>query len=89
MKKILHNCFCHSALSSLARTVVFTCGHYLIDTCCTHFIGGAEWHRAFASSIVGPILNAIWYFILDRVFFSFIFVKITHRQHQETANQEK
>ena len=69
----------YSTKSSLIRTMIFTLGHYLIDVTCTHFIGGAEWNRAFASSIVGPILNAFWYFILDKIFFNFIIVKLkTH-----------
>ena len=70
----------HTACATMFRTLVFTCGHYIIDTCCTHFIGGAEWHRAFASSIAGPILNAVWYFILDRIFFSYIFCKKQKKQ---------
>ena len=75
----------HSTKSTLIRTLIFTSGHYLIDASCTHFIGGADWNRAFASSIVGPILNAIWYFILDKIFFNYIFVKIRHFSKNSNA----
>jgi uncharacterized membrane protein len=65
-----------STYSTILRTVIFTSGHYIIDTSVTHFITGAPWHLAFTSSIIGPILNAVWYFILDRFFFSYLVKKI-------------
>lgn len=68
-----------STHSTLLRTVIFTFGHYFIDTSVTHFVTGAPWHLAFTSSIIGPVLNAVWYFILDRFFFSFLIKKIKHK----------
>ena len=68
-----------STHSSLIRTLIFTLGHYCIDTSVTHFVTGAPWHLALTSSILGPILNAIWYFILDRLFFSYLLVKLQNK----------
>lgn len=68
-----------STHSSLLRTVIFTFGHYWIDTSVTHFVTGAPWHLALTSSILGPILNAVWYFVLDRLFFSYLLAKIHKR----------
>ena len=61
---------------TLFRTAIFTIGHYWIDVLTNHFITGAPLRLALVSSVVGPILNAIWYYILDRVFFSYIIKKI-------------
>lgn len=80
-----HHCDCHSVLFSLIRTFVFTIGHYFIDVSCTHFIAGAEWRLAMASGIVAPLLNAIWFFVLDRVFFGYILPKIKHK-HKNKEN---
>ena len=60
---------------SVLRTCIFTAGHYTIDVSCTVLITGAPLHLAMTSSIVGPIINAIWYYILDRVFFSYLIPK--------------
>ena len=65
----------HSNHASIIRTLIFTCGHYFIDASCTHFITGAEWHKAFAVGIVSPMLNAVWYYLLDRFFFGYLFLK--------------
>lgn len=70
-----------SAHSTILRTIIFTFGHYWIDVLSTHFIAGASLHLAMVSCIVGPLINAVWYFVLDRVFFSYILVKINKR-HQ-------
>lgn len=77
-----------STKSTILRTLIFTSGHYLIDTSVTHFVTGAPWHLALTSSILGPILNAIWYFILDKFFFSYVFVKISNKHHTEEKNNK-
>ena len=74
---MFHHKFSSNNVSSgLLRTLIFTAGHYFIDTCCTHFIAGAEWRLAMASGMVSPLINAVWYFILDRVFFGYFVPKI-------------
>ena len=69
-----------STHSTLIRTFIFTCGHYCIDVLSTHFITGAEIQLAMTACIVGPILNAIWYFILDKLFVFFVYKKNSHKQ---------
>ena len=66
--------------STLIRTCIFTIGHYLIDVLSNHFITGAPIKLAMVSSVAGPILNAVWYYILDRVFFTYIADKIKNRK---------
>lgn len=76
----LHNHFLDHKLT-LIRTCIFTAGHYWIDVLSNHFITGAPIKLAMFSSIAGPILNAIWYYILDRVFFTFLVNKIKNKKH--------
>lgn len=71
-----HHLSAGSMRSSIIRTVIFTLGHYCIDTSVTHFVTGATWGLAMTSSILGPILNAVWYFTLDKIFFCFLAKKI-------------
>ncbi len=66
----------HSAKSTIIRTAIFTFGHYWIDVLCNHFITGAPLHLAMVTSFASPVLNAIWYFILDRIFFFHILGKV-------------
>ena len=52
--------------SSMARAIVYTVGHILIAATCNFFITGAEFHLATVDAIVEPIINGVWYYILDK-----------------------
>ncbi len=52
---------------SLLRTAVYTTGHFLIAAACVIYFTGAPFMVAITSAIVEPMLNAVWYFILDRL----------------------
>lgn len=52
--------------SSLARAIVYTVGHIFIASLCNIFITGAEIHLATADAIVEPLINGIWYYLLDK-----------------------
>lgn len=56
-----------SALATTLRTGIFTIGHFFIDFFVITIITGAAMWEATAASIVSPLLNAAWYWILDRV----------------------
>ena len=77
--KVMHHHFHIKEISSnkstLLRTAIFTFGHYWIDVLSNHFITGASISSAMVASVAGPILNAIWYYILDRMFFNYILSK--------------
>ena len=51
--------------STMLRTAIYTIGHILIAICCIVFITGAELRLATIDAIVEPLINAVWYFILD------------------------
>jgi uncharacterized membrane protein len=52
--------------SSVARAVIYTVGHIIIAMTCNNLITGAEWKLAAADAIVEPLINGVWYFMLDK-----------------------
>tara|TARA_R100000005_G_C4844014_1_gene113935 strand:+ start:308 stop:565 length:258 start_codon:yes stop_codon:yes gene_type:complete len=53
--------------SSMARAVVYTIGHIFIAATCNYLITGAEFHLATVDAIVEPIVNGVWYYVLDKM----------------------
>jgi len=51
--------------NSLTRTIVYTIGHIAIATICNMFITGAQAELAMTDAIVEPLLNSVWYYVLD------------------------
>lgn len=52
--------------ASALRTLIFTAGHFFIDFFTIMMITGSTVEAAAQASIVAPILNGVWYFLLDR-----------------------
>ena len=52
---------------TLLRTAIYTVGHFLIAAACVMYFTGADFTAAITDAIVEPIINAVWYFILDRL----------------------
>ena len=52
---------------SVARTIIYTLGHFLIAAFCVMYFTGAPFRVAITNAVVEPILNGIWFFILDRL----------------------
>ncbi len=52
---------------SILRTLIYTIGHFLIAAACVMYFTGAPFSVAITNAIVEPILNAVWFFILDRL----------------------
>jgi len=55
---------------TLLRTVIYTLGHFLIAAGCVMYFTGADFDSAITDAIVEPILNGVWYFVLDRLWVS-------------------
>lgn len=51
--------------STVIRTIIYTIGHILIAIACIIFITGADIRLATIDAIVEPLINGVWYFILD------------------------
>lgn len=52
--------------STTVRTLIFTLGHFLIDTMVIAKITGADLQIAGQAAIVGPLINGVWYWLIDR-----------------------
>ena len=52
---------------SLFRTLIYTIGHFIIAATCVMYITGADFAAAMTDAIVEPLLNAVWFFVLDRL----------------------
>ena len=51
---------------SLARTLVYTIGHFAIAITVLMLVADVSFAVALTDAIVEPIANSIWYFILDK-----------------------
>lgn len=51
---------------SLLRAVIYTVGHFFIAAGCVWYFTGADFLLAMTDAIVEPLINGLWYFILDR-----------------------
>ena len=52
---------------SLLRTLIYTIGHFLIAITVLMLISNVSFMIALTDAIVEPIANAVWYFVLDKV----------------------
>ena len=52
---------------SLLRTAIFTIGHMAIAITCLMLIADVPFFIALTDAIVEPIVNAVWYFVFDRI----------------------
>jgi len=59
-----------SLKGTLLRTGIYTIGHFFIAAACVMYFTGAPWWIALTDAIVEPLLNGLWFFILDRMWIS-------------------
>ena len=52
---------------SILRTIVYTIGHFAIAIIVLMLIADVSFMIALTDAIVEPLANAIWYFVLDKV----------------------
>lgn len=52
---------------TILRTLIYTVGHFIIAASCVMYFTGANFTAAITDAIVEPLLNAVWFFILDRL----------------------
>lgn len=48
------------------RTLIYTIGHFFIAAACVMYFTGATFSVAITSAIVEPLINSVWYFLLDK-----------------------
>ena len=51
---------------SILRTIIYTIGHFIIAAGCVMYFTGAPLLLALTDTVVEPILNGVWFFVLDR-----------------------
>lgn len=54
------------AQSSLSRAAIYTVGHITIAMSCNMVITGALPELAIVDAIVEPLINGVWYYMLDK-----------------------
>ena len=52
---------------SILRTIVYTIGHFAIAITVLMLVADVSFLIALTDAIVEPLANAVWYFILDKV----------------------
>ena len=52
---------------SILRTVIYTIGHFAIAITVLILIADVSLAVALTDAIVEPLANAVWYFILDKI----------------------
>ena len=55
---------------SILRTIVYTIGHFAIAITVLMLIADVSFMVALTDAIVEPLANAIWYFVLDKIWTS-------------------
>ena len=55
---------------SILRTIVYTVGHFAIAITVLMLVADVSFMIALTDAIVEPLANAIWYFVLDKIWTS-------------------
>lgn len=51
---------------TILRTIIYTIGHFIIAATCVWYFTGAHFTAALTDAIVEPLINGVWYFLLDK-----------------------
>jgi uncharacterized membrane protein len=57
--------------SSLTRAIIYTLGHIIIAMSCNRLITGADLELAAVDALVEPLINGVWFYLLDRMYTSY------------------
>ena len=52
---------------SILRTIIYTIGHFAIAITVLMSVANVSFIIALTDAIVEPLANAVWYFVLDKV----------------------
>ena len=55
---------------SILRTIIYTIGHFAIAITVLMLVANVSFMIALTDAIVEPLANAVWYFVLDKVWTS-------------------
>jgi len=60
------NRFYKQNVGTIVRTLIYTIGHFCIAAGVIMAVADVTIYEAMTDAIVEPLLNSIWYFILDK-----------------------
>jgi len=58
--------FYNSNKGSILRTLVYTAGHFVIAITVLMLVADVSFNVALTDAIVEPLVNSVWYFLLDK-----------------------
>ena len=58
--------------TSIGRALIYTLGHIVIAMTCNRLITGADWKLAGVDAIIEPMINGVWYYVLDRTWSKYL-----------------
>ena len=61
---------------SLVLTIIYTLGHFIIAILCVTLITGTSLELATLDALIEPMINAVWFYILHRIYSSYKSKKI-------------
>ena len=56
---------------SLLLTIIYTLGHFIIAVLCVTLITGAPLELATIDALVEPLINAVWFYALHKMYTKF------------------
>ncbi len=56
---------------TLMLTIIYTSGHFIIAISCVILITGASLQLATLDALIEPIVNAVWFYVLHRMYSSY------------------
>ena len=60
------NRFYKQNVGTIVRTITYTIGHFCIAAGVIIVVADVTLYEAMTDAIVEPILNSVWYFVLDK-----------------------
>tara|TARA_B100000700_G_scaffold6696_1_gene7071 strand:- start:1230 stop:1457 length:228 start_codon:yes stop_codon:yes gene_type:complete len=60
------NRFYKQNVGTIVRTLIYTAGHFCIAAGVIMAVADVTIYEAMTDAVVEPLLNSIWYFILDK-----------------------
>jgi len=57
--------------SSITRAIIYTIGHIIIAMTCNRLITGAALELAAMDALIEPMINGVWFYLLDRMYVSY------------------
>ena len=56
---------------SFILTIIYTLGHFVIAVLCVTLITGASLKLATLDALIEPMINAVWFYVLHRIYSSY------------------